>query len=80
MWNVRLKPYLVAIAICLHLGIAVLMGLISFSATMIACDLAVLADGQLLAVKDFCSPLFHRISGPAERKLSLNDAREVVNH
>lgn len=54
MWNQRVKPYLVAGAFMLHTGIAVLMGLMSFSATMIAVDSSILSDEQMLA-------LWHRV-------------------
>lgn len=46
MWNERLKPYLVLTGIMLHVGIAVVMGLVSFSLTMIIADLSLLSDRQ----------------------------------
>lgn len=46
MWNQRIKPYLITVAVTLHLGIAFLLGLISFSAIMIAGDLSLLSDQQ----------------------------------
>ncbi len=49
MWNGRLKPYLVFVGVCLHVGIALTMGLVSFSVTMIAADISLLSDKQLLA-------------------------------
>ena len=48
MWT-RTKRYLVGIAVVMHVGIAIVMGLISFSATMIAADVSVLADADLKA-------------------------------
>jgi hypothetical protein len=47
MWNPRTRPLLLAIAVAFHLGIALLMGLVMFSAIMIVVDLALLSDGHL---------------------------------
>lgn len=50
MWNRRLKPILFALACSFHLAIAVLMGLVLFSATMIVLDVGILSDANLEAV------------------------------
>jgi hypothetical protein len=49
MWNQRTKPYIIAIVVGLHGSIAILMGLISFSATIVSVDISLLSDGQFLA-------------------------------
>ena len=48
MWNQRTKPYIVAIVASLHAGIAVVMGLISFSSTIVVVDLSLLSDSQFV--------------------------------
>lgn len=61
MWNERLKTWLIAMAICLHMGIAVTMGLISFSATMIVADVSLLSDRVFRQLVDFFASAFRRI-------------------
>lgn len=53
MWNRRLKPYLIGTGVVLHVSIAILMGLLSFSATMIFADLALLSDRHLATLARF---------------------------
>ena len=79
MWNERIKPYLVAIACALHLTIAVTMGLLSFSATMIVCDLAVLSDVHFLKFFAFCRGLVLRVP-LAAKPLNVIHSTEVTNH
>jgi hypothetical protein len=66
MWSDRLKPFMVAIACLLHVSIAVLMGLVSFSATMIACDLSLLSDGQFRRLISFCRQVVSTIRRAGE--------------
>jgi len=40
IWNRELRPYLLAAAVGLHLGIAIALGLVAFSAAMLTCCLA----------------------------------------
>lgn len=47
IWNERLKPYITALMIGVHIGIAFTMGLVSFSAVMILADVSILTDEQL---------------------------------
>jgi hypothetical protein len=57
MWNQRVKPYIVFLGVAIHAGIAFVMGLVSFSLTMIFADLSLLSDQQihrLLASTKFC--------------------------
>lgn len=51
MWDERAKPFLISGAVALHTGIAILMGLMLFSATMIAADISLLSDRQFLALR-----------------------------
>lgn len=53
MWDRRYKPFMIAIGIGLHTGIGLLMGLLTFSATMIIADLSLLSDGQFAALGAF---------------------------
>jgi hypothetical protein len=53
MWNQRAKPYIIAAVASMHLGIAVVMGLISFSATIIVVDVSLLSDAQFRAAFAF---------------------------
>lgn len=48
MWNQRSKPYFIVIGIMLHGSIAIFMGLVSFSLTMIVADLSLLSDQQFI--------------------------------
>jgi hypothetical protein len=50
MWVRPVKPVLVAIGFAFHLLIAVLMGLVTFSLTMMSADLALLSDSELAAL------------------------------
>lgn len=50
MWTRRYKPYLIVAALATHLGIALIMGLITFSLTMIVADLSLLDDDQWSAL------------------------------
>lgn len=50
IWFRRSKTYLVVGAILLHVGIVVIMGMVTFSATMIVADLSLLSDEQLAQV------------------------------
>jgi hypothetical protein len=47
MWNRLLKPFLFVIAAAFHVGIAVMMGLVLFSATMIVMDIALFDDSAI---------------------------------
>lgn len=51
MWNSRAKAYLVPVAVALHCNIALLLGLLSFSLTMIAADISILSDAQFRRVR-----------------------------
>jgi hypothetical protein len=51
MWNQRVKPYIVFLGVLLHVGIAVVMGLVSFSAIMILADLSLLSDSQFASLR-----------------------------
>lgn len=53
IWNERAKPYITALMVTLHVGIAFTLGLVSFSAIMIVADLSLLSDAQLRAFGDF---------------------------
>jgi hypothetical protein len=67
MWVRPAKPAMVAIAISFHLGIAALMGLVTFSATMIAADLALLSDQQLASIWKHIATLGSFIAGRMPR-------------
>lgn len=47
VWNQRAKPYLIVAGVTLHASIAVLLGLLSFSITMIIADVSLLSDNQI---------------------------------
>lgn len=66
MWNERLKPYLVAATVSLHLGIAALLGLYSFSFTMIVADIALLSDAWFFSVARVTSRMLGARSGVVE--------------
>lgn len=51
MWNTRLKPYLIGAAVIMHLAIGAALGLVLFSATMIAADVALLSDNEMLRLR-----------------------------
>jgi antimicrobial peptide system SdpB family protein len=70
IWNERAKPFALALALMLHGGIIVIMGLISFSMTMICADLSLLSDRQFLQGLSW----FQRLS---RRRLDLNSASLV---
>jgi hypothetical protein len=65
MWNQRTKPYIVAIVASLHAGIAVLMGLLSFSTTIIAVDISLLSERQLFSGLNALAALLRK---PFDRK------------
>jgi hypothetical protein len=50
VWFSRSKPIMVALGVSLHLGIAIIMGLYSFSATMIVVELSLLPDSAFLNI------------------------------
>lgn len=50
VWNKRMKPLMLVGAVCLHLGIALIMGLAWFSLTMLSVDVIFLDDTTYLAL------------------------------
>jgi hypothetical protein len=75
MWNHRAKPVIVGVAVTLHTGIAIFLGLISFSATMIACDIAILSDRQLLSFSRLCIRLLRSMAPRTSHFLNPNPRR-----
>jgi hypothetical protein len=51
MWFKSVKPLLIFVGVALHIGIAVSMGLVSFSATMIVADLSLLSKTDWSAAR-----------------------------
>lgn len=49
IWNERLKPFLILIGVSVHAGIAVVMGLILFSLSMILAEMSLFSDEQVYA-------------------------------
>lgn len=47
IWNKKAKPFVVGAGVAFHIGIASMMGLWLFSATMIVADISLLSDAQL---------------------------------
>lgn len=71
MWNPRLKPYLIGGAVLLHLSIAIVLGLVLFSATMIAADLSLLTDSQMLGLRRAVARAFRFVTQIAHAKRTV---------
>ncbi len=72
MWDQRVKPYMVAFGVSLHLGIATLLGLVSFSAIMMLADLSILSDEQFEKIHVFFSRFFMGM-GPKHHSVAPGD-------
>jgi len=55
MWNPRFKPFLVTVALAIHGGIMMIMGLIGFSATVCLADVSLLSDEQFRSLGRWCT-------------------------
>ena len=61
MWNRKLKLRLVAVMIGMHICIAAILGLVSFSLIMIAADLALLSDADWRFVRQRYTTIVRRL-------------------
>ncbi len=73
MWNKRVKPFLFVAAVSFHLGIAIFMGLVAFSMTMIIADLAIFSDSFFVSVAVDWQRLTARVfRGDATEGVAIN--------
>lgn len=65
MWSKRLKPYLVGLVVTLHIGIAVLLGLYTFSFTMVISDISLLDDDHFFV----CIAFLRKVASKLSRRI-----------
>ena len=69
IWNKRTKPLMLVGAVCLHLGIATIMGLAWFSLTMLSVDVIFLDDSAYFAISNRFNTVRVHISTFLEHRL-----------
>lgn len=74
MWVRRAKPFVIALALGFHTGIAVLMGLVMFSAIMVIADFSLLTDGQFETALRFARSVPSRLRSlvPSARRTTIS--------
>ncbi|GGJ68390.1 HTTM domain-containing protein [Deinococcus aquiradiocola] len=71
----RFKLPAIALGIGLHLGILFMMGLVTFSSIMIACELILISDAEYARIGQALSTVRGRVNGKLSRLLPLRPAR-----